>query len=104
MTRTGGNRNCQFIQNTNMLTMSRTITDIITLYEHCDTTARRCNEKWGLRVRKWRRIAKSKGIEPGKNYLHIHSFCRTGVPLPVTSPEMSGAKANLAVIYWLTFL
>ena len=82
---TEGNRNCHCIQSMNMLTMSQTITSVITLYEHWDITARRCYNKWGLRVWEWHWIGKA------------------GLPLPATAREISGAKGNLATIYWLTF-
>ena len=99
MMQTEGSRNCHCIQSMNTLTMSQTITGIITLYEHWDITARRCYNKWGLRVWDWHRIGKAKVIKPERNYPQIHSSNRAGLPLPAMAQEISGAKGNLATIY-----
>lgn len=104
MMQTEGSKNCHCIQNMNMLTMSRTIKNIITLYEYCNTTTGRCNNKWGLCVREQHLIVELKVIKPERNYLQIDSSDLVEPVYLCLLPfrEISGDKGNLAMIYWLT--
>ena len=101
MMQTEGSKNCHCIQNMNMLTMSRTITNIITLYEYCNTTTGRCNNKWGLCVREQHLIVELKVIEPERNYLQIDSSDLVEPVYLCLLPfrEISGDKGKLVMIY-----